>query len=418
MKVLWIVNTLFPAPSKAMGLSAPVFGGWMYGLAEQISKVQGIELAVATTYFGAELKKMSIEGIDYFLLPLSPKTTYDSALEPFWVQVCDQFQPDVVHIHGTEFSHGLACMRSLPHLKYVVSIQGLVSIIARTYYAGIPVSDIFKSITLRDILRLDTIFNQKSKLIRRGKFEKEYIVRTKFVIGRTKWDYAQTKAINPSVIYHFCNEILRDSFYESFKWDITQKNNYTIFLSQASYPIKGLHQVLKAVFLLKNEFPEIKVKVAGDNITDANGLRKKLRLSGYGLYLRKIIKRYNLYKHITFTGSLSELEMRNEYLNAHIFISPSSIENSANSVGEAQLLGVPVIASYVGGIPDNIDSEVSGILYPFDEVEMLAENIRRVFNDADFAQRLSQNAIQTASLRHNKIINLEKIVSIYSIIND
>jgi hypothetical protein len=39
MKILWIVNSIFPAPSKTLGLSAPVYEGWLYGVAENLKKL-------------------------------------------------------------------------------------------------------------------------------------------------------------------------------------------------------------------------------------------------------------------------------------------------------------------------------------------------------------------------------------------
>jgi len=416
MRILWIVNTIFPEPSKALGLSAPVSGGWMYSSAKQLSKAREVKLAIATTYSGTELKLLSIEGIDYYLLPCKNKIKYDTKLEQHWEKVCAQFLPDLVHIHGTEYAHGLACMRKIPSLRYVISIQGLVSIIARTYFAGIGVFEIIKNITIRDVLLFDTIFHQKIRFIRRGIFEQQYIKTTKHVIGRTDWDYAQTKAINPFVKYHFCNDILRYSFYNSSKWDLNIKNENTIFLSQAAYPIKGIHQVIKAIFLLKNDFPNIKLRVAGLNIFETVNLISKIKLTGYALYVRKLIKKYELKNMIEFVGSLSEQEMCQEYLNSHIFISPSSIENGGNSLGEAQLLGVPVIASYVGGIPDSIINNISGLFYPFEEVEMLAENIRKIFTDAKLAKSLSENGIIAAEKRHDQIVNLQQTIYIYNTI--
>jgi len=225
------------------------------------------------------------------------------------------------------------------------------------------------------VVRFNTLFQAKNVFIKCGLYEQEYIRRTQHVIGRTSWDYTHTKTINPSVNYHFCNETLRGSFYICPKWSIANKTDHTIFLSQASYPIKGLHQVLKAVALLKNDFPEIKVRVAGQNITQTTTLMNKIKLSGYGAYIKKLINQLNLHDQVQFTGSLTEDQMIAEYLNAHLFICPSSIENSPNSLGEAQLLGVPVIASYVGGVPDMVTHGETGLLYRFEEVEMLAEGI-------------------------------------------
>lgn len=414
MNILWITNTIFPAPSKALGIPSPVTGGWMYELAKKVGSVQGISLAVATIYTGKVKKKFDFDNIIYYLLPAKSTKSYQNALEYHWQSVCNEFKPNIVHIHGTEFTQGLSCMRTIPSLNYIISIQGMVSIYQRYYNAGIGTWEILKHITFRDLVRFDTIFQGKIDFKRRGKFEKEYIQRTYHVIGRTSWDYAHSKAINPNINYHFCNEILRDSFYTTSKWDVNCKNDYTIFISQATYAIKGLHQVLKAIALLKTDFPEIKVRIAGTNIIKNKSFIEKIKLSGYGAYIRSLINRFNLHEQVWFTGPLLEEQMAAEYRNAHVFICPSSIENSPNSVGEAQLLGVPTIASYVGGIPDMVVNGESGLLYRFEEVEMLAENIRKVFTNDVLAIQLSKNGILAAEKRHNRQINLEQTISIYN----
>lgn len=414
IKVLWITNTIFPAPSIKLGFNPPVVGGWMYGLANKLSTSADVNLAVATLYSGVDFKTMIIDGVTYYLLPRNGNLyEYPKYLEKFWLMVCSDFKPDLIHIHGTEYSHGLACMRSFEDVRYVISIQGLVGVCARYYFAGISFYDLLKNITFRDILRFDTIFQAKNKFEKRGLFEREYFYRTQHVIGRTSWDYSHTKAINRSILYHFCDETLRERFYESRKWNLQEKSEYTIFLSQASYPIKGLHQVLKAVAILKGEFPKIKVRVAGDTIIKTTNLIDKIKLSGYGKYIEKLIKQHNLDDNVVMLGVLNEEQMIAEYLNTHIFICPSSIENSPNSLGEAQLLGVPVVASYVGGIPDMVQHGETGLLYRFEEVEVLAELIKSIFIDDGKAEYLSRNSIKNAAHRHDPLMNVNSIKSIY-----
>ena len=71
------------------------------------------------------------------------------------------------------------------------------------------------------------------------------------------------------------------------------------------------------------------------------------RLNGINL-----IKSTGLERKVTFLGRISASQMREEYLKCGMFVCPSSIENSPNSLVEAALMGAPVIASRVGGIPD------------------------------------------------------------------
>src|SRR5690606_23789955 len=153
-------------------------------------------------------------------------------------------------------------------------------------------------------------------------------------------------------------ESLRPSFYNN-NWRIDQCEKYSIFISQAYYPLKGFHQLLKAMPIILRHFPNTKVYVAGNNYFSNRGIK----INGFGSYINTLVKKYNLADHIKFTGILSEEAMCKRYIDSHVFVSPSSIENSPNSVGEAQLLGVPCVASYVGGTPDMIEHEDTGLLY-------------------------------------------------------
>lgn len=411
MNILWITNTIFPEPSKRLGLPEPVVGGWMFGLSRQLANT-GNRLSIATVYSGKDVKVLEIDSVKYYLLPVKEGKIIDHRLEELWSVVCKETNPGIIHIHGTEYSHGLSCIHSRPNENYVISIQGMVGVIYKYYMGGLSNNDIIRNITIRDIIRKNTLFQGRKHCYLRGINEKEYFLRTKHVIGRTQWDYVHSKIINPKIKYHFCNESLRDSFYTAKKWSLN-KDNYTIFLSQSEYPLKGLHQVLRAVALIRKEFPGLKVRIAGHNILRENVWKDKLKINGYGNYIAKLIKKNNLSKQIQFTGPLTETRMIEEYRNSRLFICPSSIENSPNSLGEAQILGVPVIAAYVGGIPDMVENNRTGLLYQYEEVEMLAENIHRIFSDDSLALCLSEQEIRSAEERHNRKVNLDKLLQIY-----
>ncbi len=415
MKILWITNPIFPDLSKALGSEVPVIGGWMYGLANDLVR-KGISLTVATSRPNIKEYHSIVNGIDYYLLAgKTPNVEYDVSLEKEWRKIINDIKPDLVHIHGIEFAHGLALMKACPDLSYVISIQGLISIISRYYISGISTSEIRKNITFFDIIKRESIFNAQKKFEKRGrKVEKEYLRLATNVIGRTTWDHNHVKTINPNCKYHFCNESLRDEFYSAKKWNINLKNNHTIFLSQASYPIKGLHKVIEAIYLLKKVFPNIKLRIAGDDIIKTDSFSKRLKLRGYAKYIKALLQKYELEERISFLGHLNSEEMIDEYLNCHVFICPSSIENSPNSLGEAQLLGVPSIASYVGGVPDMVTQMKTGLLYRFEEVEMLAQHIATLFTNDNLAISISMGGIDTGTKRHDRNKNLKRTLEIYN----
>ena len=413
MKILWIVNTIFPYPASKIGQEKCCFGGWLNGLANMLKDNNDIKLAIATVYNGKEIKKYDDGKIIYYLVPGLPTIKYNSKLEAYWKEVNNEFKPDLVNIHGTEFAHGLSFKKACPNVKVITSIQGLTSVIAKVYYAGLDTQEILKNITFRDLLRHDSIFQQKRKFANRGKNEIELIKKSEAIIGRTTWDYANTKAINPEEKYFIGNETLRTGFY-SKEWNIQNIEKHSIFTSQGSYPIKGLHFLLQAVYILKQSYPDLKLYIAGNNITNTTTLMKKIKFGGYAKIIKKLIKKYNLENQVEFTGLLSEEEMINRYLKSNVFVLPSAIENSSNSLGEAMLLGMPCVATNTGGTMDILKHKEEGLLYPYTEPAMCADYISRYFEDDKLCIEYGRQAREKALSRHNAENNVNQIIKIYN----
>lgn len=411
MKVLWITNILFPeAIAKLTGINElKATGGWLLGSAKMLEQEDEIKLSVAAV--SPLVKKIEVvqgEKTTYYILPYGKgNEMYNKDYETLWKEVKALANPDIVHLHGTEYTHGLAYINACGSDNVVVSIQGMKSAYYYYYYYGLTKWDVYSHLTLHDVIKGSIIKGYKV-FMKQGEFEKEIIRKVRHIIGRTSWDRANTWAINPDAEYHFCNETLRPEFYDGSQWSYSSCCKHTIFLSQAGYPIKGLHQVLRAMPIVLRHYPDTHIRVAGSDITQSKGLRGLLRYTGYGKIIKSLIKKYSLEEHITFTGSLNADEMKQEYLNCNVFICPSSIENSPNSLGEAQILGTPILASYVGGISDMMKGDEEH-LYRFEEVNMLAEKICRLFDD----KGKQANMVEVARLRHNQEINSRTLVDIY-----
>lgn len=416
MKILWITNILFPeATSQLVGNSdLKSSGGWMLGAAENLVNRGDIKLYVATV--SPLVKELTcIEGkrIVYYILPygkgnLKPNPKY----QDYWIKIRSEINPDVVHIHGTEFSHGYEYMRACGVENVVISIQGMKSAYYYYYY-GISKSEIFRNLTFRDIIK-GTILKGQRNFKRSSKYEIAMLEMAKHIIGRTSWDRARTWAINPDAQYHFCNETLREEFYDGSSWDYSRCNKHTIFLSQAGYPIKGLHQLLKAMPLILRHYPNTTIRIAGNDITKCTSLKDFLHFTGYGRYINRLIKKGELEDHVVFIGRLNADEMKREYLSANVFVCPSSIENSPNSLGEAQILGVPCVSSYVGGTMDMMDNNTDN-LYRFEEIEMLAYKICQIFGKEERQVDTKDIAVK----RHNQLGNATMLCDIYkSIVNE
>lgn len=409
MKILWIVNSPFPEVSNELNLKDKA-KGWIFSSANSLlEQNDNINLAVVSFYHGKKLKEIQTEKIKHYLLPeeLRFKASADGNL--YWQQIKSNFQPDVIHIHGSEYFHSYSFVKACGPEKVILSIQGLVSVYERYYYGNIDKKDLIRYTTPRDIVRLDTFFIKRRNMQKRGVYERLLIEKIGHIIGRTSWDRDHVWAINPKAAYHFCNETLRSSFYEN-KWSLQNCRKYSIFVSQAQYPIKGFHQLVKALSIVVKHYPQTKVYVAGTNYFSNRGIR----INGYGNLINSLTNKYKISDHIEFTGFLSEEEMCRQFLNSHISVCPSAIENSPNSVGEAQILGVPCLASYAGGVPDMIEHGKTGLLHRFEEVEMLASNICRLFADDKLALEISENSRIVAARRHNGVQNAKDLYQIYS----
>lgn len=414
MRILWITNMLFPEAKRLIKYNDEfrASGGWMLGAAESmLHYYPRISLSVASV--SSLVSKLTIvkgKRIVYYIIPygkgnLKPNTEYES----FWIEINNLCNPDVVHIHGTEYSHGLAFLNACPEANTVISIQGLTSVLYYYYYYGLNKYDIVRNISIRDIFR-GSIFTDMRKLKKRGEnIEKIMLQKAKHIIGRTSWDKAHTWAINPISEYYICNETLRPEFYKSRKWEYKRCEKYTIFLSQASYPLKGLHQVLKAMPLILRHFPNTKIKVAGQDITKHKTLHDKLFITGYGKLIRRMICTNHLKNHIEFLGPLNAEQMKCAYLQCNVFVCPSSVENSPNSLAEAQILGVPHLASYVGGVADMMTGNETN-LYRFEDIEMLAEKICYIFRNKELQVDMSS----IAHKRHDQFKNAKQLVEIYN----
>ena len=112
-------------------------------------------------------------------------------------------------------------------------------------------------------------------------------------------------------------------------------------------------------------------------------------------------------------GLLSDEEMKDRYLQSSVFICPSILENSPNSVGEAMLLGMPVIASDAGGIPSMIQSGKDGLLFERGNVEKLSEAVIQMWDEPVIAAVLGDNAAKRAGKVHDPDANYKRLLEIY-----
>lgn len=413
MRLLWITNI-----KVECGDNETCRGGWMTGALNYLLDNTDCEIIIAYPNGKNNFDNFNIKYVPFFY-DLS-RTKYDENLYNQFLNIYAEYQPDIIHIWGTEYLHTYAAVKAAEKMqlidKLIIHIQGLVSVYSKHYALGIPERH-QKAKTLLDIITGSSLKNQIKTFQKRGINERLALKSTQYVIGRTSWDKACVEQINPGIKYLFSNEIMRPLFYSAEKWEQSKCERHTIFISQANRSIKGFHFVVEALNIIKRHYLNVKVYVAGGSIFDKKGemsfINRHLRINTYNKYLYQKICRYDLQENIVFLGTLSAAQMKENYLRANVFVSASTIENSCNSVIEAMLLGVPVVSSYVGGITDMIVHKKDGILYPCDEPYMLAYYIMELFKDTNLAEQISVNARQKAMKEYDQATIGKELISIY-----
>ena len=417
MKILWLCNIILPAVSNELNLKASNKEGWLSGICDAVSKEKNFKLAICfpvpKKYAGL---KWVINEIAYYGFYEDTKhpEKYDEKLEGQLKNIVDDFEPDLVHIFGTEYPHTLAmckCIEDRPRIKSLIGFQGILDIYKHHYFDGLPDS-VINCVTFRDFIKRDSLRIQQKKYALRAINEVEAVKKAQHVTGRTPFDKGFSEKVNPDAEYHFLNETLRKEFYQG-EWKYDKCEKHSIFLSQGNYPIKGLHVMLEALDMLKYAYDDIKLYVAGDNVTKTETLKDKIKLSAYGKYLLKLIKEYELEDRVVFLGSIDASQIKKQLLNSNVFVCPSTIENSPNSLGEAMILGVPSITSNVGGISGIFERDIDGLMFDNCEAGDLAKCIDDLFKDVPLQIKFSSAASLHAKKTHNSQNNYRRLVEIY-----
>lgn len=128
--------------------------------------------------------------------------------------------------------------------------------------------------------------------------------------------------------------------------------------------------------------------------------RNELRLAGSGFQLEEleslaselgIRDRVQFLGNVDWGGPLFEL-MR----DSDILILPSHTEGLGLVLLEAMSQGLPVVASRVGGIPEIVHHEITGLLFPPGDADALSAALTRLIDDAPLRNRLRTNALELA----------------------
>lgn len=120
--------------------------------------------------------------------------------------------------------------------------------------------------------------------------------------------------------------------------------------------------------------------------------------TGYLPVVEACVRSMKLQNEVRFAGFLDLAGKQREGDAADIFLNTPRIDNRPICVVEAAALGLPVVSTRVGGIPDLVDNEVNGLLVPDNDDRAMADAVLRLVEQPDLVERLSANGAELAKL--------------------
>ena len=204
MRVLWIVNMVLPDVARELKLHTSVSGGWLVDYAKRLANSPDIELATMTyANVPADIDKTACGMRNFIFAGGGKRLLFDNPKTPKDCEkVLREFQPDLIHIHGTEYSMGAAMVSLKPNVPILLTIQGILTRISDEYYGGLSFGERMKIKSVKSILKLKTPFFAKMLMTKNSKREKFVLKNVTHVTGRTEWDKSVMLSINDQLLYH------------------------------------------------------------------------------------------------------------------------------------------------------------------------------------------------------------------------
>ena len=381
-----------PDMADAMNIKRSYGGSWLLEPAAALAQDEKYNLAIVTPWSGKESIHKKINGIDYYLIPssyLDRMKRPSKAFEARCQKVIKEIQPDIIHLQGSEFAIGIPFAR-YKDVPKVIAIQGLIwKINADYFYGGIKVPSWLGCLTPWNMLTYLPMKLQHARNKWRANSELKQLKMVDGVVGCTRWDNTYSRIINPNLKYYDIHYSIRSEFSQR-KWNIENVDRHTFLIGSMTVPLKGLHRAMEALAILIKKYPDAKIRVVG-----ANTFKSKYKI-GYTRYLYKKAKELGVLEHLELLGAQDTEGMVNTMLKTHTYVLSSCIENGPNTMFEAMHLGMPCVCSYVGGAMQFAKENEEAVFYRFEEPEVLAYELDKIWANDEWAKKLSENGRKRA----------------------
>jgi len=390
MKVLWISREL---DYNGKGIS----GSWLHALYQKNVELKMFELGNIAYSNVKKLTYYEDNNLKQWLIPsINQKNLKKSNNFDYYTSIIDLFQPDLIHIWGTESIHP-NLMKTLSIKKPVLlEIQGLLGPISNFLYTGLSIKDILSCIGIKEILKFKTLYHLKKGMIEWSVVENEIISQSKYICAPSEWMRMHIMFLNKDAKIFQNHLPVRSTINNAKKW--SKNKNEKIFMSSAySSSFKGFHIAIKALFYVKKYYPKVSLRIAGPHTKQ--GIRK----NGYINFIQNLILKYDLFDNVIWLGEIGELDVIEELHNANIMLLPSFIESYGVAHAEAMFIGTPCVCAFNPGSSYLATNNYDTLFYPLSDYIQCAGQILKLLTNDDLSLKISNNAIESSSIRNNLV---------------
>ncbi|MBV6510868.1 MAG: D-inositol-3-phosphate glycosyltransferase [Ignavibacteriaceae bacterium] len=367
---------------------------WLLGLATLLVQSRQVEIDIVSPISGLR-RRESFEfmtGLRLHYIP-TPRTAIDIlTYNRIRIQTVRNFLVDsrlmnrLIHIHGTEHQY-FSSVASLD-VKCIITIQGIMK-------------DCLQHLKSKNMFFESkvTFYKKLAEWSIAANYESKEIVKNLYFTTRTHYDQNYVEVLNPRSKISQIWEVIRSDFFMS-KIQLSKKN---ILFVGGTHPLKGIDRALRIFSELKKnrKYNSLKLLVAGSvNHMIFNRLIKEMGISNLDT------------QDIEFLGYLDTAGMLKAFERSFCLLHPSYIDNSPNTICEAQSYGLPVIASNVGGVASLMTNRIDGLLVDESTNGFLSAIIELLDDDA-LINLLRTNSSHTAKKRHDPTEIKDKFLDIY-----
>lgn len=413
-KILWLCN------QRLSTESLKETGTWTAPLARELHDSKLVDVVYVTVGDTKNTIIEEVNGIKQWLIPNLKTCGYGQIANEKSckevLRIANVENPDIIHIWGVESFWGSLMLKGYINKPCIIEIQGILSSYYHFYYGGMKMEELFNSIHTKEILMPNrTLFNKKNIFRKRGEYEKKVLQVAKYINIQSTWAKEQVMNISNNAQFFNTSIILRPAFYSSSPWKLRNNSAPRIFTSaSAAIPYKGMHIAIKAIAELKKYYPNTRLYIAGNMIV-GNHL-----IDGYSIYLKRLIKKYDLIDNIKLLGPLDENQIVEQLHLADVCLIPSFVETFCLAFTEAMMVGTPTVVAYSGAMPELARDRVDAVFYnPMDyiscsqrikmlyENKVLAQNISTACRNRRFAEQNPTEIVRNQIKTYMSIIDIE-----------